>query len=363
MSEIEAPLIEARRVVKVFGGGLSGARHTTALDDVSLTIPAAEPMLAAVAGESGSGKSTLVLHLMGMTRPTSGQVLYQGRDLVTRRRGDRVQFHRDIQAVFQDPYDAYNPFYRVDHVLQVPVSHLKLAPSRRQGQVMIREALERVGLRPGDTLGRFPHQLSGGQRQRLMVARAWLTRPKLLLADEPVSMVDASLRATILNELRQLHQDLGVGILYITHDLTTAYQLCRTILILYRGAVVEQGTVEEVISKPKHPYTQLLVSSIPRVKGAHDWLDSKAGETADSERSSAGCRFANRCPAVMDRCWREPPPLYRTEVGSLARCFLYADRPEVTSDVAGRELASGPAANGAAPAAAALSNDKPESKD
>lgn len=340
MPETESPLIEARRVTKVFGSGIGGSRQTTALDDVSLTIPAREPLLAAVAGESGSGKTTLVWHLMGMMRPTGGQVLYRGRDLVARRRGDRVQFHRDVQAVFQDPFDAYNPFYRVDHVLRVPVQRLRLAPDRRQGELKIREALERVGLRPDDTLGRFPHQLSGGQRQRLMVARAWLTRPKVLLADEPVSMVDASLRATILAELRQLHQDLGVSILYITHDLTTARQLCRTILVLYRGAVVEQGAVDEVVSRPKHPYTQLLVSSIPRVRGAQRWLDSKAGETTTSSRASAGCRFANRCPAVMERCWRERPPLYRTEGGSLARCFLYDGRPEVTSDDAGTELAT-----------------------
>jgi oligopeptide/dipeptide ABC transporter ATP-binding protein len=337
----EEPLIEARGVTKVYGGGLGGGRQTVALDDVSLTIPSQQPLLAAVAGESGSGKSTLVWHLMGMTRPTSGQVLYRGRDLVAGRRADRVQFHRDVQAVFQDPFEAYNPFYRVDHVLRIPVQRLRLAPNRARGETMIREALQRVGLRPNDTLGRFPHQLSGGQRQRLMVARAWLTRPKVLLADEPVSMVDASLRATILNELRQLHEDLGVAILYVTHDLTTAYQLCQTIVVLYRGAVVEQGLVDEVIAKPKHPYTQLLVSSIPRVRGAQDWLDPRAGETTDSGRVSTGCRFASRCPAVMARCWNEPPPLYRTTAGSLARCFLYDGRPEVSSDVAGSELAAG----------------------
>jgi peptide/nickel transport system ATP-binding protein len=346
VSDQEAPLIEARQVTKTFGSRIRGGHQTTALDDVSLTIPAGQRVLAAVAGESGSGKTTLVWHLMGMMHPTSGRVLYRGRDLETGRRSDRVNFHRDVQAVFQDPFDAYNPFYRVDHVLQIPVHRLHLASDRTQADAMIREALERVGLRPEDTLGRFPHQLSGGQRQRLMVARAWLTRPKVLLADEPVSMVDASLRATILGELRQLHEDLGVAILYVTHDLTTAYQLCRTILVLYRGAVVEQGTVDEVIGKPKHPYTQLLVSSIPRVHGAQRWLDTRAGETTQPGRPSTGCRFAARCPAVMDRCWKEPPPLYRTEGGSLARCFLYDGRPQVTSEVAGRELVSvaGPAA-------------------
>jgi peptide/nickel transport system ATP-binding protein len=338
----EAPLLEAKDLTKVYGGGaLSGGASTTALDGVSLTIPASRPMMMAVAGESGSGKTTLAWHLMGTIHPTSGVVRYRGRDLGSLPRSERLGFRRDVQAVFQDPYEAFNPFYRVDHVLEVPVQRLKLASSRRQASAMIVEALERVGLRPGDTLGRFPHQLSGGQRQRIMVARAWLTRPRVLIADEPVSMVDASLRATILAELRQLHRDLGVAILYITHDLTTAYQLCETIMILYRGALVEAGPVDQVILSPSHPYTELLVSSIPQAGGPRTWLAPDTVEkTATPDRTSRGCSFAPRCPHAMDRCWNETPPLYRTEGGSLARCFLHADRPEVTSQVAGEIAAA-----------------------
>jgi peptide/nickel transport system ATP-binding protein len=322
----EAPLLEARSLTKVYGGGaLSDRSPTTALDDVSLTVPPSPPMLTAVAGESGSGKTTLAWHLMGTIHPTSGVVRYRGRDLATLPRSQRLGFRREVQAVFQDPYEAFNPFYRVDHVLEVPVRRLKLARSRRQASDMIVDALERVGLRPGDTLGRFPHQLSGGQRQRIMVARAWLTRPRVLIADEPVSMVDASLRATILSELRQLHREAGVAILYITHDLTTAYQLCETIMILYRGSLVESGTVDQVIMSPSHPYTRLLVSSIPQANGPRTWLMSGAEERATApDPPPGGCKFAPRCPHVMDRCWREPPKLYRTESGALARCFLHA---------------------------------------
>lgn len=323
----DAPLMEARSLTKVYGGGaLSDRSPTTALDDVSLTVPSSRPMLMAVAGESGSGKTTLAWHLMGSIRPTSGEVRYRGRDVATLARRDRLGFRREVQAVFQDPYEAFNPFYRVDHVLEVPVRRLKLARSRRQASDMIEDALERVGLRPRDTLGRFPHQLSGGQRQRIMVARAWLTRPRVLIADEPVSMVDASLRATILSELRQLHREAGVAILYITHDLTTAYQLCETIMILYRGALVESGPVDEVILAPRHPYTQLLVASIPQADGPRTWLKPDAGEeraAAPVERATHGCAFAPRCPHAMERCWNERPPLYRTRAGVDARCFLH----------------------------------------
>jgi oligopeptide/dipeptide ABC transporter ATP-binding protein len=195
---------------------------------------------------------------------------------------------------------------------------------------MIIDALETVGMRADEVLGRFPHQLSGGQRQRMMVARALLLRPKVILADEPVSMVDASLRATILESLRSLNRDFDISILYVTHDLTTAYQICDSILIMYRGAVVEAGSVEEVIRKPKHPYTQLLVESIPQMSAVRHWEQDEEGETMlslDESRPSAGCKFADRCSQVMDKCWTDKPPLYKTDASRVARCFLYEDAP------------------------------------
>jgi oligopeptide/dipeptide ABC transporter ATP-binding protein len=184
---------------------------------------------------------------------------------------------------------------------------------------------------PDDIFGRFPHQVSGGQRQRVMVARALLIRPRVILADEPVSMVDASLRATILESLRKLNRDLGISILYVTHDLTTAYQICEYIIVMYRGAVVEAGTVERVIRQPKHPYTQLLVDSIPKMNSVRDWEREEAAEaplrSIDESGKSDGCRFADRCPAVMEKCWREKPALYRVDPERVTRCFLYEDAP------------------------------------
>ena len=229
---------------------------------------------------------------------------------------ERRRFRREVQPIFQDPFDVFNPFYRVDHVLTVPIRRFGLAKSGDEARRLIDEALHRVGLRPQDTLGRFPHELCGGQRQRIMVARAVLLRPKVIMADEPVSMVDASLRATILDELRTLNRDLGISIVYITHDLTTAYQICDDIIILYQGAIAEAGSVERVIRDPKHPYTQLLVASIPLPDRTRSWggEELKIPE-ASAGRLSAGCRFAPRCPHVMDDCWTTIPPQLRPRAG------------------------------------------------
>ena len=271
-------LLEARRVSKIFGGGLFDRTSTLALDDFSLAFDTDRPSITAVVGESGSGKTTLGRLLLGLTAPTRGQVLYQGRDLRAMPRADWRAFRRDVQVIFQDPYEVYNPFYRVDHVLTTPVSKFHLAASRAGARTLIEDVLRAVGLRPEETLGRFPHQLSGGQRQRVMVARALLMKPRLILADEPVSMVDASLRATILASLRRMNAELGISIVYITHDLATAYQISDNIVVLYRGSVAEAGAVELVVKQPRHPYTQLLLSSIPLASTERAWMADVDGE-------------------------------------------------------------------------------------
>jgi peptide/nickel transport system ATP-binding protein len=320
--------LELRDVTKIFGGGLFSRRRTVAVEDLSFSIPADRPSITAVAGESGSGKTTLSRLLLGVTRPSSGQVLYNGGELARLTRQGRMQFLRDVQPIYQDPFGVYNPFYRADHLLFAAVDKFKLASSAKESRRLVEEALVTVGLRPDEVLGRFPHQLSGGQRQRVMVARALLLRPRVILADEPVSMVDASLRATILEGLRSLNRDFGISILYVTHDLTTAYQICENIMIMYRGAVVEAGSVDEVIVKPKHPYTQLLVESIPQMRAARDWeREEEKGAAIDETHPSTGCKFAGRCPATMEKCWSQRPNLYRPHGKQITRCFLYEDQP------------------------------------
>jgi peptide/nickel transport system ATP-binding protein len=197
-----------------------------------------------------------------------------------------------------------------------------------------------AGLRPEETLGRYPHQLSGGQRQRIMVARALLLNPRVILADEPVSMVDASLRATILESLVRLRRELGISLIYITHDLTTAYQISQNIYVLYRGSVAEMGSVEKVIKHPQHPYTRLLVSSIPLPDPDIHWggeseIESKATAPSAPTEEARGCKFMNRCPYAMPECEQAPPPLYLTDGDRAVACYRYKD----SAQVSGKEMA------------------------
>ncbi len=325
------PLLELRNVTKTFGGGFLGrGSQTVAVDDVSFSIRPDQPSITAIAGESGSGKTTMARLLLGVTQPTEGQVFYKGKDVAKMGRQEHRTFRREVQPIFQDPFESYNPFYRIDHVLNAPIRNFMGSTPRAQRREMIEQALQMVGLRPPETLGRFPHQLSGGQRQRVMVARALLLKPRIILADEPVSMVDASLRATILDSLSNLTRDLGIAVVYITHDLTTAYQISDNIIIMYKGSIAEAGSVERVIREPKHPYTRLLIESIPQPDPDRRWgeddADLKVGEDSSVTH---GCKFADRCRMVMDSCWENAPPLYAVDSHRTASCFLYSDTSEL----------------------------------
>jgi oligopeptide/dipeptide ABC transporter ATP-binding protein len=318
------PLIELRDVTKTFTSGVLGRERKVALERFSFSVDAEQPTITAVVGESGSGKTTLARLLLGLIQPTEGQVLYRGQKFETLKASDKRDFRHHVQAIFQDPYEVYNPFYRVDHVLTTPVRKFRLARSAADGRARIEEALRAVGLQPEEILGRYPHQLSGGQRQRIMVARALLLRPRLIVADEPVSMVDASLRATILGSLRRLRDEMGISILYITHDLTTAYQVADSIVVLYRAAVAEAGDIERVVKSPQHPYTQLLLGSVPRVTTTRDW----GTESVQPQRSIAAtaCKFADRCPSAMEKCLTTTPPLFQSAPNHAVACFLQESR-------------------------------------
>jgi peptide/nickel transport system ATP-binding protein len=241
-----------------------------------------------------------------------------------------VTFRREVQAVFQDPFAVFNPFYTVDHLLSVPIQKFKLANSKTQARDKMIEALTAVGLRAEDVLGRFPHQLSGGQRQRINVARALLLKPRLLVADEPVSMVDASLRASILETLRNLQRDHGVSIIYITHDLTTAYHIAKSIIVLYRGGVMEAGNVDHVIKHPQHPYTRLLVDSIPWPNLNQRW-GSDTIMARESGVAMSGCPFRSRCPEASDICATQPP-LFRMQNHQAAACHVHARHPRIAGE-------------------------------
>lgn len=254
-------LLEVNNAGVVFHLGLGKTK--TALHDISLTIGGDRPSITAVVGESGSGKSTLIRLLLGLQPPSTGSARYDATEIAGLHGAGQRIFRREVQAIFQDPFSVYNPFYRVDHALMTPMRAFGLVRSRDEGYARIETMLQRVGLRPEETLGKYPHQLSGGQRQRVMIARALLLDPQIILADEPVSMVDASLRSTILEILFGLNRDLGISLIYVTHDLATAYQVADTIVVLHGGHILEVGDADAVIHRPQHPYTRALIEAVP----------------------------------------------------------------------------------------------------
>ena len=317
-------LLEFNNVTMAFGGNRRNPDGVVALEGLDLIIRADEPRIIAIAGESGSGKTTLARLGLGMIEPTGGQIIYKGRELTAMSQDQRRDYRREVQAIFQDPFAVFNPFYTIDRLLLTPIRTFKLTRSRSQARSMMADALKKVGLRPGEVLGRYPHQLSGGQRQRIVVARSLLLQPKLIVADEPVSMIDASLRANILTKLKELRDEFGISLLYITHDLATAHQISDQIFILYRGRVVEVGDATSVIQHPQHPYTQLLVSSIPRPDPDNRWQGTVEIPLVELSPGGdrAGCLFRHRCPHAMPEC-ETTPPQYPGAHGQTVACYLY----------------------------------------
>lgn len=335
---MNTPLIDIRNATKIYGGGLlSSGPKTVALQNFNLTIDESPASITTIAGESGSGKSTLANLVLGFIGLTSGQILYKGADVGAMDKQQLLDYRRQVQAIFQDPYAVYNPFYRVKHIFDMVVNNFKMADNKNDAREMIEDALNVVGLRGEEVLEKYPHQLSGGQRQRMMVGRAFLLKPKLIVADEPVSMVDASLRAMILDIMLRLRDEHGISFLYITHDLSTAYQIGDRIYLLYQGSIAERGDTQQVIEEPKHPYVQLLINSIPVPDPNVRWGDEEVLTVDDEEMrisADSGCRFYPRCIHRMDRCLEAQPTLYpiHHENGERkiafpheASCYLYED--------------------------------------
>ncbi len=314
--------LEANAASVVFHSGFGGRNSKTALKDASLAIGGDKPGIVAVVGESGSGKTTLTHLLLGFRSPTAGSVSYRGVDVAHMNADQRKAFRREVQAVFQDPFEAFNPFYKIDHALFTPLSVFDIVRDKDEARAKIENALETVGLRPGETLGKYPHQLSGGQRQRIMIARALLLDPHIILADEPVSMVDASLRSTILQTLLRLKDEAGISLVYVTHDLTTAYQVADRVVVLYAGSIVESGDTQSVIGAPRHPYTRALIDAIPSPDPDVPWnLDEVDTEERGTGFPATGCAFAPRCPHATGECTKAEPPLAALDDGRLVRCI------------------------------------------
>lgn len=257
-------LLAVDRVTKTYAfGGLFGRNAFNAVDDVSFTLEAGRPEIFTIVGESGSGKTTLSRMILNLSAPTSGAIRFQGTDLRTVRSWKaRTEFMRHVQPIFQNPFEAFNPLKQVDRYLYMTARRFAGARSRPEVEACTDEALKKVGLSLAEVKGRFPHELSGGQLQRTAIARALIPGPSLLVADEPVSMVDASLRMSIINLFKTLRDDLKVSIIYITHDLATAYYISDRIIIMQKGVVVESGEARTVLDNPQHPYSIQLKDSV-----------------------------------------------------------------------------------------------------
>jgi ABC-type oligopeptide transport system ATPase subunit len=268
MSQSSSHLLQLDGVTTIFG---NGANATVANDRVSLTLDEAPPRLISIVGESGSGKTTAARTILGLQKPTRGRALWRGKDIYHLNRSERNAFRREVQAVFQDPYGIYNPFYRINRVFDMTIKQFKLASSQAEHDKLIEEALKVVNLRPHDVLGRYPHQLSGGERQRVMLARAYLMKPRVIVADEAISMLDVAVRAVIMNILLDFQEQQGISTIFITHDLSAAWYLGGDIMVMRKGQVVETGNVEQVLRHPEHPYTQLLLDSIPSPDPDERW--------------------------------------------------------------------------------------------
>ena len=257
-------LLDVRNVSKRFTmGGLLGRRVVRAVEDASFSLSAEKPEIFTIIGESGSGKTTLARMILGLEDPSEGEILFRGRK-VSRHAGraERLEFMANVQPVFQNPFEAFNPLKKIERYLESTARRFLKTSDRAAIDRAMDEALQKVGLSLKEVRGRFPHEMSGGQLQRCAIARALIPNPPLLVADEPVSMVDASLRMSIVNLLRNLRDDLGVSVIYITHDLATAYYISDRLIIMQRGHIVEMGDARTVLDNPEHPYSRLLKASV-----------------------------------------------------------------------------------------------------
>jgi peptide/nickel transport system ATP-binding protein len=318
------PLLRTEGLSRHFKIGNALSRRTLhAVDDVSLTIGSRE--IVALAGESGSGKSTIARLLAKIYRPTAGEIYFQERPVSQiRSRRDLLRYRGDLPMVFQDPFSSLNPAHRAAHGLMRSLKlHRPDLGARQRHEEAVR-ALEAVGLSPAaDVLQRYPHELSGGQRQRLGFAQALALRPKLILADEPVSMLDVSIRIGLLNLMAALRDDEGVSVLYITHDIASARYVADRLIVMYAGHIAESGPVEDVLARPRHPYTQLLLSAVPDPRAPLNvGAETDRGEPPRVIDPGPGCRFRWRCPLAIDECHRVTPPLRELLPDHQAACHV-----------------------------------------
>ena len=317
-------ILEVKNVEKFFYGNKKLFQKdrpvVKAVNDVSFTINEGETF--GIVGESGCGKSTLGRTVIRLLNPTSGQVLYKGTDLATLSGEEMRKLRQEIQIIFQDPYASLNPRQRVADIIMEPLLFHGIAKTKEEARERCMSILARVGLRP-EQAGRYPHQFSGGQRQRIGIARALAVNPEFIIADEPVSALDVSIQAQILNLLMDLKDEFNFSYLFIAHDLSVVRHISDRLGVMYLGSIVEMGDKHTLFTNPVHPYTKVLFAAVPTVgeKPLVQGIDAK-GEIPSPVNLPKGCYFSDRCPYATDRCRQEKPVLREVEPGHMAACHL-----------------------------------------
>jgi oligopeptide/dipeptide ABC transporter ATP-binding protein len=330
MEEIRPPVIEVSDLRKYFPVSPTSIldrqeKYVHAVDGVDLEVGAGEVL--ALVGESGCGKSTLALTLMGLEQPTTGSIKIAGDEIGRMSHKDMRALRRHIQMIFQDPYESLNPVMKIGEIVAEPLKVHGLVSDKEEFRQRVFRALEDSGLKPADSfVGRYPHQLSGGQRQRVVIAAALVLEPQVLLADEPVSMLDVSIRAEILNLLLALRQERGISVLLITHDLGTVGYVADRIAVMYLGRIVEIGPTLQILREPQHPYTRALlsVSPVPNPRQRRERIILK-GETPNPIDLPPGCRFHPRCPIAVPGCRQVDPELEIVADGHQVACLVVSE--------------------------------------
>ncbi|AEJ62055.1 oligopeptide/dipeptide ABC transporter, ATPase subunit [Spirochaeta thermophila DSM 6578] len=316
-------MLELQHVSKIYRIGAFGRKTLRAVDDVSFDI--ADGEVVSLIGESGSGKTTIgkmILRLIGISE---GKILFDGQDISLLKGASLKEYYRYVQGVFQDPFSSYNPIFKADRIFSLVKEEFYPSTSASEWKEKVEGALRAVGLNPPDVLNKYPHQLSGGQLQRFLIARALLLDVKFLVADEIISMLDASTRVDVLNLIGDL-KARGLSVLFITHDLALGYYIGDKAVIMYKGRVVEMGSTEKVYHDTLHPYTKMLMAAVPRLDEKWEEVEIRLKEQVGD--GTLGCPYYGRCPVAEDRCRVETPPLHRKDEDHWVACWKYYDEKD-----------------------------------
>jgi len=314
-------LLDIKNVSKLFRiGGMLSKKKLVAVDDISLEIASDKPVILSIVGESGCGKTTLCKMILRLYQADMGEILLNGNSYADKKNYDPHRFRLDVQPIFQNPYESFSARKPVDTYLFNTALRLGISKNKAEATELIDETLKNVGMSLATIKGKYPAQFSGGELQRISIARALITRPKLIIADEPVAAIDASMKMNIVNLFKELKDKYNVSFIYITHDLSTAYYVSDYIATLYRGCLIEYGAAAEIMDAPAHPYTELLMNAVPRV--GDKWSeDLVLPDLEENEYSITYCKFAPRCPYATDECRQSRPEMTKLSDSRKVLCF------------------------------------------